>query len=80
MYKKTLAELSQALHNKEFSSEELTRTLLKRCESLNPTLNCFISLTPEHAISQAKTADTKLQNGTAGPLTGVPIAHKDIFC
>ncbi len=80
MHHKTLAELSAALHNKELSSEELTRSLLERCESLNPTLNCFISLTPEQALEQARAADKILQGNTAGSLTGIPFAHKDIFC
>jgi len=80
MHHKTLAELSAALHNKEFSSEELTLSLLERCESFNPTLNCFISLTPEHALKQAKAADKILQGNTIGPLTGIPFSHKDIFC
>jgi len=80
MHHKTLAELSVALHNKEFSSEGLTLSLLERCESHNPTLNCFISLTPEHALEQAKAADKILQGNTIGPLTGIPFSHKDIFC
>jgi len=80
MYQKTLAELSQALHKKEISSVELTQIFLTRCQSLNSKLNCFISLTPEHALAQANAADVQIRNGTAGPLTGLPIAHKDIFC
>jgi aspartyl-tRNA(Asn)/glutamyl-tRNA(Gln) amidotransferase subunit A len=80
MHHKTLAELSAALHNKEFNSEELTRSLLERCKSLNPSLNCFISLTTDYALEQAKAADKILQTNIAGPLTGIPFAHKDIFC
>ena len=80
MHQKTLAELTQALHQKEISSVELTQLFLKRCESLNAKLNCFVTLTPEHALAQAKAADLQLQKGTVGPLTGLPIAHKDIFC
>ena len=80
MHLKTIAELSSALHNKEFSSVELTQTLLDRCESLNRKLNCFINLTPEYALEQAKAADQQLQKNNAGTLTGIPFAHKDIFC
>ena len=80
MHQKTLAELSEALHHKEFTSQELTTALLNRCESENSKLNCFISLTPEIALEQATAADKKLQNGTANALTGIPMAHKDIFC
>jgi len=80
MHQKTLAELARALHAGEISSVELTRLFLERCESKNALLNCFITLTPEHALRQAISADGKIRNGTAGPLTGLPLAHKDIFC
>ena len=80
MYDKTITELTAALRNKEFSSEELVKLYLQRCEAFNPELNCYISLLPEYAIKQAKLADKKLQSGDAGPLTGIPLAHKDIFC
>jgi len=80
MYKKTIKQLSSALHNKDFSSEELVSSYLQRCESNNADLNCFISLMPETAIAQARSADKIIQKGEAGPLTGIPLAHKDIFC
>ncbi|RKZ64836.1 MAG: Asp-tRNA(Asn)/Glu-tRNA(Gln) amidotransferase GatCAB subunit A, partial [Gammaproteobacteria bacterium] len=80
MYKKTIKQLSSALQNKDFSSEELVSSYLQRCDSHNSNLNCFISLMPETAIAQARSADKKIQNGEAGPLTGIPLAHKDIFC
>jgi len=80
MYKKTIKQLSSELQNKEFSSEELVSSYLDRCDSHNSDLNCFISLMPETAIAQARSADKKIQNGEAGPLTGIPLAHKDIFC
>ena len=80
MYQKTLAELSRALHKKDLTSEELTRSCLDRCREFNSTLNCFITIDEERAINQAQTADKRLQSGSAGPLTGIHIAHKDIFC
>ncbi len=80
MYNKTIKELSSALQNKEFSSEELVSSYLNRCDSHNADLNCFISLMPETAIAQARSADKKIQAGDVGPLTGIPLAHKDIFC
>jgi aspartyl-tRNA(Asn)/glutamyl-tRNA(Gln) amidotransferase subunit A len=76
----TLAELSQQLQNKSISSEELTRACLERSKSFNKELNCFITLTSELAIEQARAADVLIQSGNAGVLTGIPIAHKDIFC
>lgn len=80
MYQHTLAELSQLLQKKSLSSEELTRTYIERSESFNKELNCYISLTPELAIQQAKAADRRIQSDTATALTGIPIAYKDIFC
>lgn len=79
MYK-TIKQLSDGLKNKEFSSEELTSDYLNRCESHNANLNCFIHLLPEQALKQAKAADHKIRQRTAGPLTGIPLVHKDILC
>ena len=80
MHQKTLAELAQALQKKEISSVELTNHYLARSHSANQKLNCFITLTPEFALKQAREADKKIQQETAGPLCGIPIAQKDIFC
>ena len=76
----TLAELSRLLQKRALSSVELTQDCLSRAERLNGELNCFISLFPEHALEQARRADQRLGRGDGGPLTGIPIAHKDIFC
>ena len=76
----TLAELSRLLQKRALSSVELTQDCLIRAERLNGELNCFISLFPEHALEQARRADQRLGRGEGGPLTGIPIAHKDIFC
>ena len=76
----TLAELSRLLQKRALSSVELTQDCLSRAEQLNGELNCFISLFPEHALEQARQADQRLGRGDGGPLTGIPIAHKDIFC
>ena len=80
MHDKTIAQLSTGLAAGEFSSEELTRIFLERGARFNPQLNAFITLTAESALAQARAADGRRQRGEAGPLTGVPIAHKDIFC
>lgn len=80
MHELTIAELSTALKAKQFSSEELTYAYLQRIEQHNPVLNCFITITKEEALNNARAADKQLAQGTAGPLTGVPFAHKDIFC
>jgi len=80
MHNKTIAELAAGLKSGAFSSEELTRSFLARIESHNGELNSFITVTGEIALQQAKAADQRTAAGGADPLTGVPIAHKDIFC
>ena len=80
MHEKTIAQLSASLAAGEFSSEELTRALLERVERFNPSLNAFITVTAESALAQARAADQRRRQGAAGSLTGIPIAHKDIFC
>jgi aspartyl-tRNA(Asn)/glutamyl-tRNA(Gln) amidotransferase subunit A len=80
MHNKTIAELYQALHQREYSSVELTRHFLERIERHNAELNSFITITAETALASAQAADQRIAQGEAGPLTGIPLAHKDIFC
>ncbi|MDQ7072697.1 MAG: Asp-tRNA(Asn)/Glu-tRNA(Gln) amidotransferase subunit GatA [Gammaproteobacteria bacterium] len=80
MHNKSLSELSSSLHNGEFTSVELTQHYLERIKKHNDELNAFITISEEHALEQAKAADLRLQQKTAGTLTGIPLAHKDIFC
>lgn len=76
----TVAELSGALAQRDISAVELTQAFLDRIARLNPTLNAYITVTGEQALAQAAAADARLAAGQAGPLTGIPLAHKDIFC
>ena len=78
MHTLSVAELSKSLKNKEFSSVELTQHYLDRINRSD--LNAFITVTDELALSQARAADAKLANGSGSVLTGIPFAHKDIFC
>lgn len=80
MHNKTLAQLSQALHAGEISSTELTQYFLERIRQHDSQLNSFITVTEDLALAQAKAADEKFKSGDAGFLTGIPMAHKDIFC
>ncbi|MBD2835813.1 Asp-tRNA(Asn)/Glu-tRNA(Gln) amidotransferase subunit GatA [Pseudomonas sp. JM0905a] len=80
MHQLTLAEIARSLAAKEFSAEELTRSLLARIHQLDPQLNSFISITDEPAIEQARAADARRAAGEQGALLGAPIAHKDLFC
>ncbi len=79
MHNKTLTDLATGLRQKKFSSVELTQAFLARIQKYRD-LNTFITVSPETALLQAKAADKALAAGVAGPLTGIPIAHKDIFC
>ncbi|HEY6645189.1 Asp-tRNA(Asn)/Glu-tRNA(Gln) amidotransferase subunit GatA [Povalibacter sp.] len=76
----TLAELAVGLKARRFSSVELTQHFLSRIERFNPALNALITVTGEQALQAAAKADQRLASGAATPMTGLPIAHKDIFC
>ncbi|MCS5564769.1 MAG: Asp-tRNA(Asn)/Glu-tRNA(Gln) amidotransferase subunit GatA [Methylococcales bacterium] len=80
MHDKTIAEISAGLQGRKFSSVEVTRAFLARISQFNEELNCFITVTEGEAIADARAADERIAHGTAGPLTGIPIGHKDIFC
>lgn len=80
MLSKTVTELASALDRKETSAVELTQAFLDRIQQLNPSINAYITVTAEQALAQAAQADAIRAEGKAGPLTGIPIAHKDIFC
>ncbi|AFI85620.1 Asp-tRNA(Asn)/Glu-tRNA(Gln) amidotransferase GatCAB subunit A [Methylophaga nitratireducenticrescens] len=80
MHNKTLSELSALLHNGDITSVELTQHFLNRIKTHNVNLNAFISVTEESALAQAAAADKQFADKTAGKLTGIPMAHKDIFC
>ena len=80
MHQSTLSSLSAALQSRKISSAELTEIYLSRCHQFNDELNCFITVTDELAMEMAKQADQLLATGETNPLTGIPIAQKDIFC
>lgn len=74
----TLKTLSAQLAAKEVSAVELARHYLARIEA-RADLNAFIHVDPEATLAQAQAADARLAAGDAGPLAGIPIAHKDVF-
>ena len=80
MHNKTIKELQSGLEQGEFSSVELTQHYLDRINRYNDQTNAFITITDEQALDQAKQADALRASGQASALTGIPIAHKDIFC
>jgi aspartyl-tRNA(Asn)/glutamyl-tRNA(Gln) amidotransferase subunit A len=80
MHQKTLVELAADLHQGNCSSEELTRACLDRISKYDAELNSFVTVVEQQALVAAQAADARIKAGTAGPLTGIPFAHKDIFC
>ncbi len=75
----TLAQLRDGLKAKDFSATEVTEAHLTRIDQAD-ALNCFITKTPEKALEMAKASDAKLAKGAGGPLEGVPLGIKDLFC
>ena len=80
MYDKTLAEQSRALADGTISSVELTQSYLDRIKKLDDNLNSYITVTEELALHQAAGADKRRAQGDSQALTGIPLAHKDLFC
>lgn len=76
----SVAELSAGLARKDYSAVELAQHFLARISASNPALNAYITVTADRALADAAAADAALANGTSGPLTGIPVAQKDIFC
>lgn len=80
LFTMTLAEASAALQQGEVSSVELVRACLARSEAVQPSINCFISMEDEEALTAAERADAERARGEVrGPLHGIPLAHKDMF-
>ena len=80
MIEHSLQAIARALANREISSVELTQHYLDRITRHNPQLNAYLSVDAASSLAQASAADAQLAKGEGGPLTGIPIAHKDIFC
>ena len=80
MHDATLKTLSDALAARKLSSVEATELFLGRIRALNGRYNCFITVDEDRSLAQAKEADAARAAGRAEPLTGIPIAQKDIFC
>ena len=80
MFDLSLKDARDALRAKKFSSRELTSAYIGAVEQLNPTLNAYITTTPDLALQHADAADKALASGDARALTGIPLAIKDLFC
>lgn len=80
MINSSIKQLAAMLASKQISSVEMTREFLQRIDQHNPAINAYISLDRDKTLTQAAAADLRIAQGNAAPLTGIPIAQKDIFC
>ncbi len=80
LHRLSIREMTEGLANAQFSSRELTEHYLNRIAKIDAQVKSFVTVTPELALAEADAADALRQAGGANVLTGVPIAHKDIFC
>ncbi|MGD8789377.1 MAG: Asp-tRNA(Asn)/Glu-tRNA(Gln) amidotransferase subunit GatA [Burkholderiales bacterium] len=80
MIDSSLKQLSAQLAEKKISSVELTQACLQRIDKHNGAVNAFITVDPDTSLAQARAADERIGRGEAHPLTGIPVAHKDIWC
>lgn len=79
LYEQTIHDLQSQLQARQVSSVEITNSFLNRIESTDPSINAFITVTKEQALLDAAAADQRIANGNCAPLTGIPVALKDIF-
>ncbi len=79
LWKLTGHEAHEKLRAKEFTAVELTRSVLDRVEAVEPGVRAYITLTADLALAQASEADKQYEAGMATPLTGIPIAVKDLI-
>ena len=80
LYQMTAHQLHQLLLRKEVTSREITESVLRRVEEVEGRIHAYITLTPEMALEQSAAADLRIQKGEAGPMTGIPLAIKDLIC
>lgn len=80
LHRLSVRELAEGLRQAQFSSRELTQHYLNRIDKIDAQVKSYVTVTHEQALAQADAADALRQAGNAGFLTGVPLAHKDIFC
>jgi len=81
LYKLSIAEAGELLRQKKISSVELTRAHLDRINAVEDRVKAFTLVTDELALKRAEEADRRFSRGdTVSPLTGIPIAIKDVIC
>ena len=80
LYELTIHEARGLLDKKEISAEELTRAILARIDAIDEKVGAYLTVSADQALEQAKQADSHLSKGKKQPLTGIPIAIKDLIC
>ena len=80
LYELTIHQAHERLRNKEITSLELTRAVLERIESVDGRVGAYLTVTADQALEQARRADALISAGNGRPLTGIPLALKDLIC
>lgn len=80
LYQLTLTEAAARLKNREISSRELTTSVLERIGSVDEKVGAYITVDEAGALAAADAADARLAKGEGTPLTGLPVALKDLLC
>ncbi len=80
LYELSIEEAHRRLKQKEISSVELTRAVLERIAAVDSRVDAFLKVSENKALAQAKAADQKIAGGHCEPLTGIPLAVKDVIC
>ncbi|WP_374475251.1 Asp-tRNA(Asn)/Glu-tRNA(Gln) amidotransferase subunit GatA [Zoogloea sp.] len=80
MIDSSLKDIAAALRDRKVSAVELATESLARIDAGNPRINAFVTVDREGALAAARAADARLAAGQGDPLTGIPLAHKDVFC
>ena len=80
LHELTIHEASGLLKKKEISSQELTKAVLDRIGSVEKKVEAYITIDAETAVKQAELADREISRGNILPLTGIPVAIKDLSC
>ena len=80
MIDSSLKDIAAALRDRKVSAVELATESLARIDAGNPKINAFVTVDRDGALAAARAADERLAAGQGGPLTGIPLAHKDVFC
>ena len=80
LYRLTIHEAGKLLKKGEISSVELTSAVFDRIEAVEDKVSAYLTLVKDRAMAQAEVADDLIRCGEGGPLTGIPLAIKDILC